>query len=102
MKKVNKTQAARISEILTYAELLKDRFVTTYDGTTWPYIVDIQSISVSPSGQFVTIEGAGYPGGLYQFAQYIAKERYNVNDQEQARDLNHTLSVILKAYKKAA
>jgi len=97
MKKVNKTQAARISEILTYAELLKDRFVTTYDGGTWPYIVDISRISVSPNRQFVTIEGA-----RNGHSQYVTKERYNVNDQEQAQYLNHTLSVILKAYKSVA
>jgi hypothetical protein len=96
MKKVSKAQAAKIAEVLKYAELLRYEFVTTYDGGTYPYIVDVQSIFVSPSGQFVTIDGGGSPNS------YISRERFNVNDSERSKDLNYTLSVILRAYKSAA
>lgn len=94
MKKVSKAQAAKIAEVLKYAKIFSDDFVTTYDGGTYPYVVDIQSISVSPSGQFVTIDG-----GTNRDA-YIKKERFNVNDAESSKDLNRALSVILRAYKK--
>jgi len=96
VKKVSKAQAAKIAEVLKYAELLKYEFVTTYDGGTWPYVVDVQSISVSPSGQFVTIDGGTSVNA------YINRERFNVNDAEQSKELNHTLGVILRAYKSAA
>jgi len=96
VKKVSKAQAAKIAEVLKYAELLKYEFVTTYDGGTWPYVVDVQSISVSPSGQFVTIDGGT------NVSKYILRERFNVNDAEQSKDLNRVLGVILRAYKSAA
>jgi len=99
MKTISKAQIAKIQEIIALAEELKYEFVTTYDGGTWPYVVDIQSIKVSKTGQFVTIDG-----GTGMNA-YINKERYNVNDTDYwsgngVRALNHALSAILKAYKK--
>lgn len=110
MKKVSKAQAAKIAEVLKYAELLKYEFVTTYDGGTYPYVVDIQSISVSPSGQFVTIDGGKEWSGVSMYIgrerfnvnKYILRERFNVNDAEQSKDLNRVLGVILRAYKSAA
>ena len=102
MKKVSKAQAVKIAEVLKYAELLRDEFVTTYDGGTWPYVVDVKSISVSPSGQFVTIDGGTTKGRAVKISPYISRERFNVNDSERSKDLNYTLSVILRAYKSAA
>ena len=104
MKKVSKAQAVKIAEVLKYAELLRDEFVTTYDGGTYPYIVDVQSISVSPSGQFVTIEGFGNSNSYIGYAScgWRSSERFNVNDAEQSKELNYKLGVILRAYKSAA
>lgn len=98
MKTTSKAQLAKIQEIMALSAELQHEFVTTYDGGTYPYIVDIKSIAVSKSGQFVTIDGGN---GVNQF---ITKERFNVNDSDVwsatgAKALNHTLSVILKAYK---
>ena len=99
MKTITKSQLVKIQEITALSEQLRYEFVTTYDGGTWPYVVDIKSINVSKSGQFVTIDG-----GTGMNA-YINKERFNVNDSEYfshngVKALNHALSTILKAYKK--
>ena len=102
MKKVSKAQAAKIAEVLKYAELLRHEFVTTYDGGTYPYIVDVQSISVSPSGQFVTINGGKSRTAYLPLIAFVTNRRFNVNDAESSKDLNYTLSVILRAYKSAA
>ena len=98
MKTISKAQLAKIQEITMLSAELQYELVTTYDGGTWPYVVDIKSIAVSKSGQFVTIDGGK---GINQF---ITKERFNVNDSDVwshngAKALNHTLSAILKAYK---
>lgn len=98
MKTISKAQLAKIQEITMLSAELQYELVTTYDGGTWPYVVDIKSIAVSKNGQFVTIDGGE---GINQF---ITKERFNVNDSDQwsangAKALNHTLNVILKAYK---
>jgi hypothetical protein len=98
MKTISKAQLAKIQEITMLSAELQYELVTTYDGGTWPYVVDIKSIAVSKNGQFVTIDGGEGRG------QFITKERFNVNDCDEwsangAKALNRTLNVILKAYK---
>ena len=98
MKTISKAQLAKIQEITILSAELQYELVTTYDGGTWPYVVDIQSIKVSKTGQFVTIDGGEGR------SQFINKERFNVNDCDEwsgngVKALNRTLNVILKAYK---
>jgi hypothetical protein len=68
----------------------------TYDGGTFPHYVTVEKITVN--NQFVTIYG-----GQSQY-DYIGKQRFNVNnvgmfDENGRNDLNHTLNVIIKAFK---
>lgn len=107
MKRISKSQMAKIAEINALIPVLEHNVVFTYDGGTWPYIVDIKPIAVSANGQFVTIEPTNGSAKTAVGSFYISsKERFNVNDSDYysmngAKALNHTLSTILKAFKKS-
>ncbi len=84
-----------INEMLPMiAEL--DTIPYTYNGGTFPYYVEIDSITIN--NQFVTIKGGTSRD------TFIQKERYNVNkvslcgDENCRKDLERTLNVIIKAF----
>jgi hypothetical protein len=69
----------------------------TYNGGTFPHYVTVEKITVN--NQFVTIYGDGS-----QYDYIGKKQRFNVNnlnefDSEGRSDLNHTLNIIIKAFK---
>jgi len=68
----------------------------TYNGGTFPHYVNVEKIVVK--NQFVTIYGGD---SMYD---YIGKQRFNVNsldefDSNGRSDLNHTLNVIIRAFR---
>ena len=98
MKKVTKQLTARIEELNALIVARQDDFITTYAGTTHPYIVNVAPLEISASGQFVKVKPSGSVG-LYNYQQ--SAERYNMNDKESVGDFRYTLSTLLKAYKAA-
>ena len=108
MKKVNKAIAARIEELNTLIEAKKYEYVSTYDGGTWPYVVNVAPLEISKNGQFVKVSPASLvgdklvkeqKGGMYAYQSEA--ERFNMNDPERAADFRHVLNVLLRAYRAA-
>jgi hypothetical protein len=108
MKKVNKAIAARIEELNTLIEAKKYEYVSTYDGGTWPYVVNVAPLEISKNGQFVKVSPASLvkdklvkekKGGPYAYQSEA--ERFNMNDPERAADFRHVLNVLLRAYRAA-
>ena len=98
MKRISSLQASKIAAILDYAVRFQDEYIDLYDGSTFPSVLEISTIKVSESGQFVTIVG-----GDSQYT-YIRKERFNLNDNDHfshngVKAFNHAISTILRAYK---
>ena len=108
MKRVTKAIAARIEELNTLIEAKKYEYVSTYDGGTWPYVVNVAPLEISKSGQFVKVWPASLvgdklvkeqKGGTYAYQSEA--ERFNMNDPERAADFRHVLNVLLRAYRAA-
>ena len=99
MKKVSKQLTARIEELNALIVARQYDFITTYAGTTHPYIVNVAPLEISPSGQFVKVKPSGIFGSPYAYQQ--SAERYNMNDKESAGDFRYALNILLKAYKAA-
>jgi hypothetical protein len=95
--KLPKALANRINEVNELIRTANDEclLVTTYDGGTFPYIIDLKPISVN--GKFVTIESVK-PN---QYS-YVTKERFCITKTDMFDDnglftLNYTLKVIRRA-----
>lgn len=99
MKKLSKQLALRIEELNALIVARQDDFITTYAGTTHPYIVNVAPLEISPSGQFVKVKPSGIVGSPYAYQQSI--ERYNMNDKESLGDFRYTLNTLLRAYRAA-
>jgi len=99
MKKLSKQLALRIEELNALIVARQDDFITTYAGTTHPYIVNVAPLEISPSGQFVKVSPSGISGSMYGYQQSV--ERYNMNDKESVKDFRYTLNILLRAYRAA-
>jgi hypothetical protein len=103
MKKLPKSIETRISEINAMIPQVNELgdYAWTYDGGTWPYMVDIEPIETK--GLKVIIRAKNQKD---QRSNYITKDTFNAKktdlfDENGLVHLKHSLSVILKAFKQA-
>jgi hypothetical protein len=103
MKKLPKSIENRISEINAMIPQIDnlENFAWTYNGGTWPSLVNIEPIQVN--GLKVTITAKDQK---FTKDNFITKQTYKASNLDMFADngltgLKYDLSVILKAFKKA-
>ena len=89
MKKAILNRINKINDMISEIKTL-DETPSTYDGGTWPFYIDINSIKVK--NQFVYIDENK---GVYAIG---FEKRYNVNNEGQLDELKYDLSVIKRAF----
>lgn len=103
MKKLPKSIETRIAEINAMIPQIDNlgNYAWTYNGGTWPSLVNIEPIQVN--GLKVTITAKDQK---FTKDNFITKQTYKANNLDMFADngltgLKYDLSVILKAFKKA-
>lgn len=99
MRKSILTRINQINELLPQINNLAD-YVYTYDGGTWPYLIDINPIEVLTTKVKITNKKADK--GNYILGDGDGKgEVYVFSKDYELDELNHTTKVILREFKKA-
>lgn len=91
---------AYINEVAPKVNGLNNDLIYTYDGGTFPFCIDVESIDITGNFVYIWVNS----NDTYIDRTNITYQRFKIDTSNNVfanEDLKHTLNVIAKEYKKA-